>query len=435
MRLGRTLATALLTLCLGLSSTAGAQTCPSPLVGFGPISPDNGFPAYYMDSNNRPLAPCLAFVCDPALTMPRPDKPIRFPDNFPDEFFYQLATATLNGPSGEVFDVEWALEGSFINAPTIADGDQMVFTRFRVRATGCQAGATYTITHPFGVETLVANGTPPRLINFTRDTGTVPLAFNLALNGDVGPFLTFLAGPVPPPPGTIGQPAANQTVTGSACGTNFVKIEGPGLPDGGIQTDQFTLIGRRAEICGNGFLDLNEQCDFGAANGQPGSCCNADCTFAAATTACDDGDPCTTTATCDGAGHCPVTGFTTAACNDGNACTTADSCDGAGHCTGGPALSCNQQPRPPGCHLRSCDRLQAHQHHRLLRRRQRLHHVRHRLERELRRRAGTRLQRQQQLHRRGLRSGHRLHAHQPRRPDALRGRQPLHAERRLPGRL
>jgi len=181
-------------------------------------------------------------------------------------------------------------------------------------------GATYTVTHPYGVETLTANDVPPRLINFTRDVGLCG-GLRPALNGDHGPFLTFLAGPTPPP-GHDREPRAHQTVTGSACGTNIFKVEGPGLPAGGVQTDQFTLVGRRAEICGNGFLDLNEQCDFGAANGQPGSCCRANCTFAPTNTLCDDGNPCTTNATCDGQGHCPVTGFTTAACNDNNACTT-----------------------------------------------------------------------------------------------------------------
>src|SRR5205823_4493796 len=162
------------------------------------------------------------------------------------------------------------------------------------------------------------------------------------LNGDVGPFLTFLAGPAPPPPGTIGNPAANQTVTGSACGTNFFQVEGPGLPVGGVRTNQFsTLIGRRAQICGNGVLDPGEQCDLGPATGAPGSCCTANCTFAAAGTPCSDGNPCDVNGTCDGTSTvCPVTGFTTAPCTDGNVCTTADTCAN-GTCVGGPPPNCD----------------------------------------------------------------------------------------------
>jgi hypothetical protein len=126
------------------------------------------------------------------------------------------------------------------------NGEQFVFTRVRRRASGLVPAETYRITHPFGVETLRADGAPPLVINFTRDIASAPLAFGAVLTGDVGPFLTFLAG-APPPPGTIGNPAGNQTVTGSACGTNFFKVEGPGLPSSGVRTDQFsTLIGKVA---------------------------------------------------------------------------------------------------------------------------------------------------------------------------------------------
>ncbi|TMB24937.1 MAG: hypothetical protein E6J71_00230 [Deltaproteobacteria bacterium] len=341
MRSRVTAALASLVLFLCLAAGAQGQPCTVPLVGFGPIDPADGFPQYYLDSNNLALAQCLDSVCDPAFALPDPGQPITFPDNFPADFFYHRAQASMNGPNGQTFLLDIALLGSFING-TPVDGDQIVFSRLRVRATGVVPGATYTITHPFGVETVTADGVPPRLIDFTRNIGRVRLAFGLALNGDVGPFLTFLAGAVPPAPGTIGTGAADQTVTGSACGTNLFKVEGPDLPVGGIQTGLFNnVVGRRAELCGNSFVDLNEDCDLGAANGQPGSCCNANCTFTSATTACDDGNPCTTSAMCDGQGSCPVTGFTTIACTDNNACTTADTCDGAGNCAGGPPPNCD----------------------------------------------------------------------------------------------
>ena len=341
MRWTGSLAIAVLVVLTQLGSVAHAQPCTVPLVASGPVDPANGFPLYYLDSNNLGLAPCLDFVCDPALPVPNPNLPISFPDNFPDEFFYQRAIANMTGPGGQTFLLNLALEGSFLNGVPV-NGDQMVFTRLRVRATGLTPGAVYTVTHPFGVETLRADGVPPVVINFTRDTGNIPLAFTVALNGDVGPFLSFLAGASPPPPGTIGNPAANQTVTGSACGTNIFRVEGPGLPAGGVQTNLFgTLIGRRAVICGNGFLDPGEQCDLGSANGAPGGCCTANCTFAAAGTPCSDGNPCNVNGTCDGTSTvCPVTGFTTAPCNDANACTTADTCAN-GTCVGGPPPNCD----------------------------------------------------------------------------------------------
>jgi cysteine-rich repeat protein len=71
--------------------------------------------------------------------------------------------------------------------------------------------------------------------------------------------------------------------------------------------------------CGNGVVEPGEECDGGP-------CCAADCTFAAAGSACDDGDFCTDGDACDGAGSCQAGGPTD--CSDGVACTV-DTCDSA----------------------------------------------------------------------------------------------------------
>ena len=57
-------ALAFLALSLCLASGAQAQRCTVPLVGFGPIDPADGFPQYYLDSNNLALVQCLDAVCD-----------------------------------------------------------------------------------------------------------------------------------------------------------------------------------------------------------------------------------------------------------------------------------------------------------------------------------------------------------------------------------
>jgi len=311
----------------GSERPAHALDCSVALEAVGPIDPANGFPLYYQDSKNLALEHCLDLVCDPALPVPNPNAPISFPDNFPDEFFYQRAIANMTGPNGQTFLLELGLEGSFING-VVVDGEQMVFTRVRVRATGLVAGGTYTVTYPFGVETLTATANAPRVIDFTRDIGGQPLGFTAALNGDMGPFLRFATGASPPPSGTMGNPNASQTVTGSACGKNIFKVEGPGLPASGVQTDQFRpLIGRRhAPICGDGFLDAGEQCDDG--NLLNGDCCSSTCQLEPTGSPCQDGDACTTGDTCS-AGTC--IGGPGPNCNDGNACT-ADSCDHALGC-------------------------------------------------------------------------------------------------------
>src|SRR5206468_1285028 len=162
------------------------------------------------------------------------------------------------------------------------------------------------------------------------------LAFGTPLTtGRVGPFLTALA--PPPPPGFVGNPAAPQTVTGSPCGQNIFSIQGPGLPGGGLQTDQFTvLIGKIAHVCGNGIVDLGEQCDDG--NLVAGDCCSPTCQFEPAGQACAN-NPCISGSTCDGAAACVGGTPNTLPCNDGSACTTADTCAG-GVCVGGPPPNC-----------------------------------------------------------------------------------------------
>lgn len=134
--------------------------------------------------------------------------------------------------------------------------------------------------------------------------------------------------------------------------------------------------------CGNGIVEVGEDCDEGIANGQ--GCCGELCQAVANDTPCDDGlyctetdscqagvctgsgDPCSaggdcndtcneneancfadadavcsddnevcTDDVCDGAGSC-VHPNNTSPCDDGDPCTTLDTCS-AGICTGSPA--------------------------------------------------------------------------------------------------
>src|SRR5439155_677510 len=85
--------------------------------------------------------------------------------------------------------------------------------------------------------------------------------------------------------------------------------------------------------CGDGVVDSPEQCDTGALNGNPASCCTTTCTFKTSGTACtDDGNVCTTDQ-CNGSVASP-----TCVHNPGNAGTTcratAGACDVAETCTG-----------------------------------------------------------------------------------------------------
>src|SRR5437870_216934 len=205
------------------AGTVRAQPCFTPLVGFGPIDPVDGFPLYYQDSTGLALQPCLDAVCagPGGFVLPNPALPLSFPGNFPVEIFYSRAISVMTVGTMKATYVA-ALEGSFINGVQAVPGEQIVFARIRGRIVGAVPGGTYTFTHPYGVDVATANGLG--LVNFTQDVGLVPIgllptAFSLALNGRVGPFLTAVA--PAPPAGLVGNPAAPQTVTGSPCGQNF----------------------------------------------------------------------------------------------------------------------------------------------------------------------------------------------------------------------
>ena len=215
--------------------------CTTPLFGLGPVDPVHGFPQYYQDSTGLALQPCLDLVCDPALPVPDPTLPVSFPNNFPDEFFYSRVINTMTVGAMKVTYVA-ALEGSFANGVVVA-GDQVVFARLRFRILGATPNATYTFTHPYGVDVVQADGVG--FVNSTTDVGIVPIgllptAFQLAIGGRVGPFMTAVA--PPPPAGLVGNPAADQTVTGSACNQNFVRVEGSGFPVGGQQNNLFSTF-------------------------------------------------------------------------------------------------------------------------------------------------------------------------------------------------
>ena len=141
-----------------------AVPCAVPLAEFGPVDRVHGFPEYYQDSNGLALQACLDFVCDPALPVPNPNLPISFPDNFPVEVFYFRAISTITaGPVRALLNDQ--LEGSFANGNVAIPGDQIVFSRVRVRIFGASPGGTYTVTHPYGVEVVRADGVGT--VNFT----------------------------------------------------------------------------------------------------------------------------------------------------------------------------------------------------------------------------------------------------------------------------
>src|SRR5881296_4336050 len=117
-------------LCIALpASLAFAQA--AGLAAVGAPDPAHGFPKWYIDRNGLQLAPCLDNnAADPcglvaAGALPNPAAAVVFPGNFPDEVFYNRATARIDGIGGGAFraDLGIALEGAFGGATgTVADG-------------------------------------------------------------------------------------------------------------------------------------------------------------------------------------------------------------------------------------------------------------------------------------------------------------------------
>src|SRR3954454_21433312 len=207
------------------------------LTAFGPISGTTGFPSWYKDDTGKRLEPCL----DPTNSLcgfvpgdvPDPQSPVSMPDNFPEEVFYMLAGNTMDLPGGGRAATTLSLEGAFQNGGPVA-GDQITFGRVRFFFDGLRAGQKYTITHPYGQDTFVAEQDPGAAagvgrIRFTEDTGVSPGQFGGALNSRIGPFLKWDATAPAAPAGYIGDPDINHTVTGSPYNTNCVRLERPAV--------------------------------------------------------------------------------------------------------------------------------------------------------------------------------------------------------------
>ncbi|VVO96038.1 Ig-like domain-containing protein [Pseudomonas fluorescens] len=250
-------------LTLSLSGSAFAQLA---AVDPGPYTFATGkFPMWYQDNNLLSMELCQSRAASSRVPVSVPPaymcillaepgiyddaQPMVFPDNWPPEAFWFLAeTAIPDNAAGYGVDAYVAgIEAAFASENPV-DGDQQSFARIRLRVNIPTAGV-YTITHPYGVETVNVTTTGRRAINITRDIGIgAPGNFTGAVGGAIGPFLKSINGPyteVNPDTGSIdtfvGDPNLNEPVTGSPFNTNFLRIQGPA---GTIETPLFTLSGK-----------------------------------------------------------------------------------------------------------------------------------------------------------------------------------------------
>lgn len=227
----------------------------------GPRHPEHGFPMWFEDEVGTRLD--LALGGDPLAPAgeqpPAPGAPVHFPDNFPEEAFYLFAEAELPvGGTGAVGRARLvlALEAAFGGTGEPREGARIVFARIRVRMDDVTPGATYVVTHPYGVtESLTAD--ERGRVAFTDDRGVADERLDEVLHaGLVAPFLRWADAP---PSGYLGDGVTARRITGSPFGTNVFRVDGPRVREAGgppdpadptnpdrVQTDLFTVQGRLA---------------------------------------------------------------------------------------------------------------------------------------------------------------------------------------------
>jgi Abnormal spindle-like microcephaly-assoc'd, ASPM-SPD-2-Hydin len=253
---------------------APAQAALSPTVG--PVDGVTSFPAFYQDTAGQRLEPCLdgppiCFAAASDLTAPD------------GEAFYNNAGATLTLKNAGKATLTLALEAAYAGADS---GQEITFGRIRFTANkGLTPGATYKVTHPYGVDSFVAaspKGTTGALTGAvaanagTEDIGALgpclgPNAhaaggscdFAEATTGRVGPFLKWDPAVAPAAPaGYLGDNATPHRITGAgaAPAANVFRIEGPGVNPGAsdacptvsglvsdcLETNLFTVEGKIA---------------------------------------------------------------------------------------------------------------------------------------------------------------------------------------------
>lgn len=245
---------------------------PPRLSSAGPLDPLHGFPLWFADGSDLrlelvlepdPLAPAVG-------DRPQPQLPLRFPDNFPDEAFYffaesRIPVAATGQPGGEA-RVLFCLEAAFGGSGNPAAGQQIVFSRIRVRMKDVNPLGRYTVVHPYGrLDNLEAD--ERGRVDYTEDLGIAEGdPTRVLISGQVAPFLRPL---IEPSNGYISdgvtavriQPGPHRE-QGTA--VDYVKIIGPQIRDGTASVGSsaalqnpdealsslFTLQGRLAQRAG-----------------------------------------------------------------------------------------------------------------------------------------------------------------------------------------
>ncbi|HET6652725.1 MAG TPA: chitobiase/beta-hexosaminidase C-terminal domain-containing protein [Nocardioides sp.] len=206
-----------------------------------------GYPFWFGDGEVR-LELCLddPVMCPVVGELPDPNADMSMPENFPDESFWWSADALID--TGTVrARLVLAQEAAFGGPGEVAVGQQVAFSRLRIRIDDLTPGGDYHVVTPYGEYDVTADDRG-RVFE-TTDQGclSTPCDFTSATGTTTGPFLTWDSDLGTLPEGFIGDPNVEHTVTGSPTGQNLFRVTGPGLGAAGIETNLFAVQGRLAQ--------------------------------------------------------------------------------------------------------------------------------------------------------------------------------------------
>ena len=238
----------------GTLAPGAALPAQAAVAGLSGVDPQNGFPTWYSDGTVK-LQLCYMAGAGCLSEPPNPDAPPSYPENFPEEAFWFNAEAS----GGNLGLYEAALEGAHLNGQVVP-GEQMGFGRLRFIVDNLRPGARYTIRHPYGENTFVADRDPKVAtrgrIKQTIDAGVctpsprVPCDWagvgEAFLGPDAGTTTSTFLRQVGAPAGTLGDINTPRPVTGAPSGLNAVTVIGPDAGGPGIDTltvSQFTVQG------------------------------------------------------------------------------------------------------------------------------------------------------------------------------------------------
>ena len=134
-------------------------------------------------------------------------------------------------------------EAAFGGVGDVAVGQQVAFSRLRIRIDDLPPGASYHVVTPYGERDVEADDRGRVFV--TEDQGCLapPCGFESALGGPVGPFLRWDSGA---PEGYVGDPNVVHTVTGSPTGQNFFSVTGADIGGPGVDVIRRTCSPSRA---------------------------------------------------------------------------------------------------------------------------------------------------------------------------------------------